>query len=196
MKNNLKIKVILGSTRKGRFSDKAGHWITGVAKKFPALEVELLDLRDYPMPFFEEAITPSAKKEAYKNGDVKRWTAKIAEADGFIIITPEYNHGYSAVLKNAIDYVWGEWHRKPVAFIAYGSVAGARAVEQLREVAVELQMAPMRNAVHIQAPWTLLGEEGKLKAGALDQYEQAAEHLLEQLSWWGQALKTARSASE
>jgi len=196
MKENLKLKIILGSTRKGRFSDKAGHWIAGVAKKFPELETELLDLRDYPMPFFEESATPNSKKEPYTNEAVVRWTAKIAEADAFIIVAPEYNHGYTAVLKNAIDYVGPEWHNKTIAFVAYGSVAGARSVEQLREVAVELQMAPIRSAVHIQAPWTLLGEEGKLKTGALDSHEPGAEAMLKQLIWWAQALKTARETSK
>src|SRR3989344_5113159 len=147
--NVLKVKIILGSTRPARFSEHAGGWILEQAKKIAGIETEILDLRDYAMPFFNEAVTPSAKKEDYADEAVQRWTKKIKEADGFIIVAPEYNHGYTAVLKNALDYVSTEWNNKPVGFVAYGSAGGARAVEQLRAVAIELQMAPVRNAVHI-----------------------------------------------
>src|ERR1700690_1267890 len=108
----LKVKIILGSTRQGRFSEKPGAWILEIAKKRTDINVELLDLRDYPMPFFNEPVSPNYKKEPYTEPSVVRWTAKIAEADAFLMITPEYNHGYSAVLKNAIDYVGPEWHDK------------------------------------------------------------------------------------
>ena len=103
---NLNIKVVLGSTREGRFGDKAAQWILELAKKKAGLDVELLDLRDYAMPFFSEAATPSSIKEPYKNEAVARWTKKIAEADGYIFATAEYNHAYPAVLKNAIDWVY------------------------------------------------------------------------------------------
>ena len=96
------------------------------------------------------------------------------------------------MLKNAMDWVYQEWNNKPMGFVAYGSVGGARAVEQLRTVAVELQMAPVRNAVHIPAHWVLLDEKGVLKTGALDSYQMAAEGLLTQLVWWANALKAAR----
>jgi NAD(P)H-dependent FMN reductase len=190
--DNLKIKIILGSTREGRFGDKAAQWILELAKKKEELDVELLDLRDYAMPFFNEAITPSSIKEPYTNEAVARWTKKIAEADGFIIATAEYSHGYPAVLKNALDYVYKEWNQKPVGFVAWGGVGGARSVEQLRAVAIELQMAPMRNAVHIVAPWFMVDEKGILKPGALDAYANAAEGMLSQLIWWTKALKSAR----
>ena len=134
----LKIKVILGSTREGRFGEQPAKWITEKAKAKPGLDVELLDLRDYPLPFFNAAATPSSKKEPYADPAVQKWTAKIAESDAFIIVTPEYNHGTSAVLKNAIDWVGPEWNRKVVGFVAYGTVGGARAVEQLRQVFPEV----------------------------------------------------------
>ena len=191
--NVLKVKIILGSTRPARFSEHAGGWILEQAKKIAGIETEILDLRDYAMPFFNEAVTPSAKKEDYADEAVQRWTKKIKEADGFIIVAPEYNHGYTAVLKNALDYVSTEWNNKPVGFVAYGSAGGARAVEQLRAVAIELQMAPVRNAVHIMAPWFLRDEKGNLKSGALDSYQGAAEALLTQLVWWAKALQAARS---
>lgn len=191
-KNVLRVKIILGSTRPNRFSEHAGRWIFEEAKKAPEIEAEILDLRDYPMPLFNEAVSPSFKQGDYADKSVQKWTKKIKEADGFIIVTPEYNHGYGAVLKNAIDYVYKEWNNKPVGFVAYGGVGGARAVEQLRTVAVELQMAPIRNALHISAPWTLRDDTGNLKPGALDAYKEAAGGLLAQLAWWMRALKTAR----
>jgi NAD(P)H-dependent FMN reductase len=129
----------------------------------------------------------------FADSTVAAWTAKIAEADAFIIVTPEYNHGTSAVLKNAIDYVGKAWNRKPAAFVSYGTVGGARAVDQLRPVLAELQMATIRTAVHIFRPWELLDTEGKLEAGALDVYASSAQMMLTDLAWWGNALQTARN---
>ncbi|KKW19860.1 MAG: NADPH-dependent FMN reductase [Parcubacteria group bacterium GW2011_GWA2_51_10] len=191
----LRVKLILGSTRPSRFSEKAGAWIKEQAAKRPEFDIELLDLREYQLPFYDESVSPSTIKDGnYAKDEVKRWSEKIREADAYIIVAPEYNHGIPAVLKNALDYVYYEWNRKPVAFIAYGSVAGARSVEQLREVAVELQMAPVRQAVHIPNPWELLEENGSLKKGALDPYQKSAAIMLDNLLWWGRALKAARAA--
>ncbi len=190
----LNIKIILGSTRSNRFSEYSGQWIFDVIRKRNDIEAEVLDLRDYEMPFFNEPVSPGYKKNPYAHEVVARWTQKIAEADGFVIVTPEYNHGAPGVLKNALDYVYQEWNNKPVAFVAYGSVGGSRAVEQLRQVSIELQMAPIRNAVHIPAHWTLLDEKGALKSNAFDPYVQSAEGMVDQLAWWVRALKTARRA--
>lgn len=192
MSTALKVQLILGSTREGRFSDKVGNWLLEIAKGQPDVEVELLDLRDYPMPFFKEAISPSMVQGNYADEAVQRFTQKIEESDAFVLITPEYNHGYSAVLKNALDYVYRGWNNKAVAMVAYGNAGGARAVEQLRLVSIELQMVPVRNAVHIQSPWNLVNQDGSLKEGALDSYKGAAEKCLQQLIWWGRAAKTAR----
>src|SRR3990167_4861435 len=155
MKNkaSLNIKVIAGSTREGRFSDKAATWIAEEIKKQKGIAVEVLDLRDYDMPFFNEPMSPSFKQEPYKNEAVARFTKKIEEGDAFVLVTPEYNHGTSGVLKNALDWVYQEWNNKPVAFVSYGSALGTRSVEQLRQVAVELQMAPIRNALHMLNAW-------------------------------------------
>lgn len=189
----LKIKIILGSTRQNRFSDKAGAWILEKTKKRQEINAELLDLRDYPLPFYNEPISPSMVKNGeYADEVARKWAAKIGEADGFIIVTPEYNHGVSGVLKNALDHIYAEWNNKPVGFVAYGSVGGARSVEHLRGIAVELQMAPIRNAVHIPQPWNLLDEKGNLKDGALDSFEKNADAFLDQLLWWTKALKIAR----
>lgn len=192
--DNLKIKIILGSTRQNRFNDKPGAWILAETSKKEGVSAELLDLRDYPFPFFDEPVSPSMIKNGeYSNEIVRKWADKIREADAFIIVTPEYNHGTSGVLKNALDSVYAEWNNKPVGFISYGGVGGARSVEQLRLVAIELQMASVRNAVHILGgPWNLLDENGKLKGGALDPFQKSAEGMLNQLLWWARALKVAR----
>ncbi len=189
----LKVKVIVGSTRPQRFSEKIVPWVNEALGKRSDLEVEVLDLREYQLPYFDMPMSPAyVQNGEYPSELVRAWAAKIGEADAYVIIAPEYNHGYSAVLKNALDVVYGEWNRKIVGFVSYGSVGGGRAVEQLRQVAVELQMASTRTAVHIQAPWLLSGEDGQLKPGVLDSYTHALEDMLDQLEWWGNALKAAR----
>jgi len=189
----LTIKVILGSTRPNRFSEKVAAWLKDVLPKKEGVQFEFLDLRDYPLPFYDQPVSPSGVKDGnYANEVAKHWAKEIGNADAFIIIAPEYNHGPTAVLKNALDSVYAEWNNKAVGFVAYGSAGGARSVEQLREIAVELQMAPIRSAVHIPVPWMLLDEKGGLKPGALDQYAQPLESMLAQLVWWADALKSAR----
>ncbi len=189
----LNIKVIVGSTREGRFSDKAATWIAEEIKKQKGVAVEVLDLRDYDMPFFNEPMSPSFKQEPYKNEAVARFTKKIAESDAFVMVTPEYNHGTSAVLKNALDWVYQEWNNKPVAFVSYGSVGGARAIEQLRLVAIELQMAPIRNSVHIPGEQYFPVLFGKMEAKELFALQSdKAEAMITQLLWWTRALKNAR----
>lgn len=194
MDSKLKVKVIIGSTRQGRFGDKPAAWMAGEAAMRPDMDVEVLDLRDYQLPFFDEAVSPSYKSEPYKNEAVARWTAKVADGDAFIIVAPEYNHGYTAVLKNALDYVYQEWNNKAVAFVTYGSAMGARSVEQLREVAVELQMAPIRNAIHMPYDVIVAGGKGAAATELFAPYADRAKGLLEQLAWWAKALKAARSA--
>ncbi len=187
------IKVIAGSTREGRFSDKAAAWIAGELAKQEGVSVEVLDLRDYDMPFFNEAATPSSKTEPYTHEAVARFTQKIAEGDAFVMVTPEYNHSTSAVLKNAIDWVYPEWNNKPVAFISYGTVSGARAVEHLRLMAVELQMAPIRAAVHIPGESyfpVYMNKTGEAELFA--SLEKPAHTMIDQLMWWTKALKNAR----
>lgn len=200
----LKIKIIIGSTRQNRFSEKPAQWIFEEAKKLEGVEAELLDLRDYPLPFFDEPVPPSMfemTKHEYKNEAAKKWTSKIAEADGFVIVTAEYNHGYTAVLKNALDYVYKEWNRKPIGFVSYGSAVGARSVEQLRQVAVELQMAPIRHSVHIPTDIFMAAMTGQ---GPSDPQEMFApirktpmgdrvQIFFDDLLWWTKALKTART---
>lgn len=185
----LNIKVIVGSTRKTRFGIQPAQWIFSHAQKVDLFDVEILDLIDYPMPFFDEMESPAFKTAPYKNEIVAKFTSKIAEADAFIIVTPEYNHSMPAVLKNALDYVYQEWNNKPVGFVSYGSVGGARVVDQLKQVAVELQMAPIQKAIHIINFWSLLDETGKLKTESIER--QVAPFLV-QLHWWAKALKAGR----
>ncbi len=186
------IGIIIGSTRDGRFSEHPAKWIAGIGKSREDMSLMTIDLREHPLPFLQDAVNPSHKNGVYSDESVGRFAKLIAGLDGYIIVTPEYNRSTSAVLKNAIDHIYGEFANKPVAFVSYGSVGGARAVEKLRLMAIEHQMAPIRSAVHIMAPWTLRNEDGSLKDGALDDYQKAAEGMLEQLSWWTTALKTAR----
>ncbi|MBI4084957.1 MAG: NAD(P)H-dependent oxidoreductase [Candidatus Liptonbacteria bacterium] len=193
MDKKLKIKIIIGSTRQNRFGDKPAKWIHEEAKKKDEIEAELLDLRDWPLPFYNEPTSPSmVKGGAYPNEIARKLAAKIEEADAFIVVTPEYNHSTSGVLKNALDSVYAEWNRKAVGFVAYGSVGGARAVEHLRGIVVELQMAPIRSAIHIPQPWNLLDENGNLKNGAIDSFKNTADAFLNQLIWWAKALRAAR----
>ena len=187
--STLKIKVIVGSTRPNRFSEKPAHWIFEIAKKRSDLDVELLDLRDYPLPLFEEPLPPGLAKDSYTNPAVVKWREKIREGDGFIIVTPEYNHGYPAVLKNALDYTYYAWARKAVAFVSWGGVGGARGVEQLRAVTIELDMAPIRHAIHIPNPWFIQDMSGI----DTEANQQAAKLLLDNLTWWTAALKAART---
>jgi NAD(P)H-dependent FMN reductase len=197
--SKLKIKIIVGSTRQGRFSEKPAQWIHEEAKKLDGVDAELLDLRDYPMPFFESPMSPSMAQGKYENEVVKKWAAKIKEGDAFIIVTPEYNHGYPAVLKNAMDVIYPEWNRKPVGFVAYGSAMGARSVEQLRQVAVELQMAPIRNAIHIPVDIFFAAMMGKGPQGP-EMFEpirkgpmgDRVQIFFDDLLWWARALKHGR----
>lgn len=188
--STMKIQIIMGSTRQGRFVEKPAKWIYEAAKKKEGIEVELIDLRDWPLPFFDEAVSPSMNKGNYTNELAAKWAKKVGEADGYIIIAPEYNHGYPAVLKNALDYVYSEWNNKPVGFVSYGGIAGGtRSVQQLRQVVIELQMMPIRNGVHIPMYWTQLDEKGELN---MDAHTEGAENLLKQLLYWAKILKSAR----
>ncbi len=190
----LKIHVILGSTRPGRFSEKPGKWILGELQKKEGIEAELIDLRDWPLPFFNEPKSPSHSNGEYSTEVATKWAKKVGEADGFIIVTPEYNHGYPAVLKNALDYVYDQWNNKPVGFVSYGGVSGGtRSVQQLRQVAIELQMVPIRNGIHFPLFWDHLDEKGELKTEA---HTENAGNFLDQLLAVAGTLKQVRAQKE
>jgi NAD(P)H-dependent FMN reductase len=188
-----KIGIIISSTRQTRFGDKPARWIYDLAASRGDIDVELLDLRDFPMPFFDEVASNAWAPTQNEVG--QRWQKKVAEFDGFIIVAAEYNRGPTGVLKNALDYAYVEWNRKAVGFVGYGSVGGARAVEQLRTISVELQMAPIRTGVHIQgADFMAVWQQGK-DIRELTHLQPNATAMLDELVWWTSALKTAREAT-
>ena len=190
------ISVIVGSTRQGRFSEKPAQWILQRLKSRGDIETRLLDLREFPLPFFDQPVPPAMPgRPPYENEMVKKWTAEIARSDGFIFVTPEYNFGPPAVLKNALDWVYPEWNRKAVAFVSYGSALGARSVQQLRETAIELQLAPVRSSVHIPVAtlWAHF-QGGDVEAG-LAELEAPAKSMIDDLLWWSAALKAARATA-
>ncbi|MGD9867931.1 MAG: NADPH-dependent FMN reductase [Hyphomicrobiales bacterium] len=185
-----RLAVVIGSIRPNRFADHPAGWITEMARSHGGFEVELVDLKDYPMPLFAEKASPAAQPS--ENATAREWQKKVAEFDAFVFTAAEYNHGPTPVLKNALDYASGEWKRKPVAFVGYGGVGGARSVEQLRLVCIELHMAPIRDAIHIQMPvYTAVTKEGK-KLSDFDYLNKGASNMLDQLAWWTDALKAAR----
>jgi NAD(P)H-dependent FMN reductase len=141
----IRIGIILGSTRPNRNGEQVARWVYDNAALRTDAEFELVDLRDYPLPHLDEPLPPSLGQ--YQNDHTRQWADKIASFDGFVMVTPEYNHSTSGVLKNAIDYLYAEWNNKAVGFVSYGAVGGARAAEHLRLVAGELQMADVRQQV-------------------------------------------------
>lgn len=188
-----KIAIILSTARAARFGHKAGEWIFHIAKQRSDLEFELVDLRDHPLPFFDE-IASNAWVPT-QNAEGVRWQKKVAQYDGYIFVTAEYNHGVPAVLKNALDYAYPEWNKKPAAFVGYGAIGAARAIEQLRLITIELQMAPTRSAVHLAGGDFMAAlREGK-PISEFAYLKPTAEALLDELAWWTNALKTAREAT-
>lgn len=186
-----RIGIVISTTREGRFGDKAAAWIRDIAAQRGDMQVELLDLRDYPLPFFSESTSPAWAPP--RNEIAQRWSKWVASMDGFIFVTAEYNHGIPAVLKNALDYAYKEFNRKPAAYVGYGGVGAARAIEQLRLVNVELQMVPTRAAVHIAgADFMPMFLHGKSFAES-PHLESAARAMLDDFIWWVQALKAART---
>jgi NAD(P)H-dependent FMN reductase len=187
-----RIGIVMSTTREGRFGDKPALWIRDLAAARGDLAVEIVDLRDYPMRFFDEPASPLYAPP--KDEAARRWGQKVAALDGFVFVTAEYNRGAPAVLKNALDYAYKEFNRKPAAFVGYGGVGGARAVEQLRLTSIELQMAPTRSGVHIGgADFIGLLMQGKTFAD-MPHLEPTAVTMLDELAWWTHALKAAREA--
>ncbi|OGE25667.1 hypothetical protein A3C26_01745 [Candidatus Daviesbacteria bacterium RIFCSPHIGHO2_02_FULL_39_12] len=186
----IRIKIITGSVRPGRFNIQPATWIYEIAKKRIDMEAELLDLLNINLPFLDESVPPSQRQ--YSKGHTKKWSKIIKEADGFIFVTPEYNHGVSPVLKNAVDYLFYEWHYKPVSFISYGSLAaGSRAVEHWRGIAAEIKMYDLREQVMLSNYWENLDENGKYQFN--DAHEKSANTMLDALTFWARKMKEARA---
>ena len=182
-----RIGIILGSTRPNRNGEQVAKWVYDIASRRSDAEFELVDLRDYPLPHLDEPLPPSMGQ--YQNEHTRAWADKIASFDGFVIVTPEYNHSTSGVLKNAIDYLYAEWNNKAAGFVSYGAVGGARAAEHLRLVAGELQMADVRQQVAL----SLLTEFENFSVFKPGDYSAAAlDTLLDQVIAWSAALAPLR----
>jgi NAD(P)H-dependent FMN reductase len=182
-----RIGIILGSTRPNRNGEQVATWVYDIASRRSDAEFELVDLRDYPLPHLDEPLPPSMGQ--YANEHTRQWAGKIASFDGFVFVTPEYNHGTSGVLKNAIDYLYAEWNNKAAGFVSYGAVGGARAAEHLRLVAGELQMADVRQQVAL----SLLTEFENFAVFRPGDYNRAAlDTLLDQVVAWSTALAPLR----
>jgi NAD(P)H-dependent FMN reductase len=186
----IKIGIILGSTRPNRNGEQIAKWVHDVASRRTDAEYELVDLLDYPLPHLDEP-TSAAWASGYQHKHTKLWSEKIASFDGFVIVTPEYNHSTSAVLKNAIDYLYKEWNNKAVGFVSYGGVGGARAAEHLRLIVGELQMADVRQQVTV----SLRTEFENFSVFKPSEYtERDLTVLLDQVTAWSSALAPLRTA--
>jgi NAD(P)H-dependent FMN reductase len=183
------LQIIVGSIREGRVALPVATWVEQVAAAHGPWTTELVDLKTWALPMFDLANPPAMG--AYQDELQLRWAKTIARGDAYIFVTPEYNHGYSAVLKNALDYLYAEWHRKPATLVSYGNVEGARGIEQLRLVLVELQMVPLASALHLRDTHAKL-KQGKFKGGEED--ERRFTRGLDDLRWWANALHAARSS--
>ena len=185
------VQLILGSTRQARFGEAVAGWFHRIASARTDLTVELLDLRDWPLAFLDAHIPPAMAVSA--DPDTRRWADRLSQAQAYVLLTPEYNHGPSAVLKNALDHVYEEWRRKPVGFVSWGGPGGGvRAVEQLRQITVELQMAPMRQQVAIPNVYASFDPDGN----PIDPRHAAdAAVALDELMWWTAALTAARDGA-
>ena len=188
-----RIAVIIGSIRPNRFGDKPAQWIVDHAKQSGEFDVELVDLADYPLPLFDAPASDIWMPTP--NAVAAKWQDKLNEFDGFIIVTAEYNRSIPGALKNAIDWAYKPFIKKAVAYVGYGSVGGARAVEHLRTIMVELQAVSVRHGVHIggsEFAAVLMGQKtwDEIKG----QFDAFVPDLLDNLAWWTNATKAAREA--
>jgi NAD(P)H-dependent FMN reductase len=193
MNKKLAINIILASIRDQRAGEKVANWIFRLAGQQPDLDPRLVDLKEFPLPFYHYHDLPTAIEDQYTDETEKRWRETNKSADGFIIVLPEYNWGYPGNLKNALDYLYQPWNKKPVTFVSYGGLAaGTRSLQQLRQVAVALQMAPIRGDVFIPNISAAFDETGQPVNPGL---QKQADVMFSQLIWWAKALKKARQKS-
>ncbi|WP_445519919.1 NADPH-dependent FMN reductase [Streptomyces sp. NEAU-174] len=184
-----KIAIILGSTRPGRNGAAVAQWVFDIARRRTDAEYELVDIDDYRLPLLDEAVPPSLGQ--YSQPHTRSWAEKIASFDGYVFITPEYNHSTSGALKNAIDFLYAEWNNKAAGFVGYGSAGGTRAVEHLRLVMAELQVADVRAQVAL----SLFTDFENFSAFTPAEHQtEAVNTLLDQVVSWSTALATVRAA--
>ncbi len=183
----IKIAVIIGSTRPGRNGETVAKWVFNIAKQRSDAEYELVDIKDFNLPLLDEP--GPASRGQYLKEHTKVWSAKIASFDGFIFVTPEYNHATSGALKNAIDFLYKEWNNKAAGFVGYGSAGGTRAVENLRLIMAELQVADVR----VQVALSLMTDfENFSVFKPAPHHEKSVNGMFDQVVLWGTALKTIR----
>ncbi len=193
----MKLGIILGTTRQGRHTEKLAKWALDKASKMPDIEAELLDLKDYPMPFFEEPASPRFNPDRNPNSVAKKWLNKLLEKDAFIVVTPEYNHSIPGVLKNALDYLDWQVSKKPFAIISHGSAGGARAAGHLKHIISEIRGVVISTNVTLTMRVSeIFDENGTLaeEIAAKEYGPDASLHnSLDELKWYSDALATARS---
>ena len=184
----IKTAIIIGSTRPGRKADAVARWVYEIAKKRSDATFEIVDIKDFNLPLLDEPVPPSMAQ--YIQPHTKVWSAKIASFDAYVFVTPEYNHGTSGALKNAIDYLYTEWNNKAGGLVSYGSIGGARAAEQLRLIMGELQIADVRSQVMLSL-FTDFENFTTFKPAAI--HEKSVNAMLDQVIAWGGALKGLRN---
>src|SRR5882672_876498 len=183
----MKIAIIIGSTRPGRVGESVARWVHELAKKRTEAEFELVDIKDFNLPLLDEPVPPSMGQ--YSQQHTKTWAAKIDSFDGYVFVTPEYNHGICGALKNAIDFIFREWNNKAAGFVGYGSAGGVRAVEHMRLVTTEVQVATGRSQVALSM---FTDFENYTKFQPVAHQETSVNLMLDQLIAWSGALKTLR----
>jgi NAD(P)H-dependent FMN reductase len=186
-----RIAIVIGSTRPGRVGESVARWVYEIAAQRTDAEFALMDIADFNLPLLDESVPPSMGD--YSQPHTKAWADAVASFDGFVFVTPEYNHGPPAALKNALDYLYAEWNNKAAGFVSYGSAGGVRAVEQLRLVASELQVAHVRNQV-ILSLFTDFENFSVFKPHPRN--EKSVTAMLDQLVQWTAAMKTLRERSK
>jgi NAD(P)H-dependent FMN reductase len=186
----MRIAIIVGSTRPGRKGLDVAQWVHGIASKRSTAQYELVDLVDYNLPLLDEPVPPAMQKEATKD-HTKRWAAKVASFDGYVFVTPEYNHGPSAALKNAMDFLYKEWSNKSAGFVGYGGVGAARSIEMLRAICSNLELADVRVALSLMLATDF---ENFSTFKPLPHQEKTLAQLLDQVEAWAGALKPLRNS--
>jgi NAD(P)H-dependent FMN reductase len=184
----VKVQIILGSTRPGRIGETVAQWVYEIAQERDDIEVELVDVADYGLPLLDEPVPPTLNK--YSKAHTKRWADKIREADGYIFVAAEYNHSIAGGLKNAIDYLYKEWNNKSAGFVSYGSNGGSRAVEHLRGVAAEIQIADVREQLLLSLANDF---ENYSIFRPTEQHVQKLNKVLDQVRNWAEAMQYVRS---
>ena len=187
MSTRLKVGIVTGSTRPNRKSPDVASWVLDIARKRNDAEYELVDIQDYELPLLDEPLPPAMGN--YQHAHTKKWAAKIASLDAFVFVSPEYNHGIPAALKNAIDFLFAEWNHKAAGFVGYGSAGGSRAVEHLRLVLAELHVATVRSQVLLSL-FHDFESFTTFKPGA--HHEKSVGAVLDQVLAWSGALKQLR----